>query len=154
MVKLASRSGAGLSEKNKERVHGYPIKNRLLRSDIFQSEIVWNILVFFGFFHKSAWALYTNAFHGLSIFLWVLMESSERCQRKALYMNIYLPIPQKPPEGSFLLVVSISAPPDCAAVAAAHFLYHSLEMRVCLIFFWSWNIPYMSASDVGGHPGT
>jgi hypothetical protein len=35
-----------------------------------------------------------------------------------------------------------------------YFLYHILVILVCLIFFCSWKIPYMSASLVGGHPGT
>jgi hypothetical protein len=35
-----------------------------------------------------------------------------------------------------------------------YFLYHILVILVCLIFFCSWKMPYMSASAVGGHPGT
>lgn len=35
-----------------------------------------------------------------------------------------------------------------------YFLYHMREILVCLIFFCSWKMPYISASDVGGHPGT
>lgn len=31
-----------------------------------------------------------------------------------------------------------------------HFLYHILVILVCRIFFCSWKIPYISASDVGG----
>jgi len=38
--------------------------------------------------------------------------------------------------------------------ASDYFLYHSLVIRVCLIFFWSWKMPYIRASLVGGHPGT
>jgi hypothetical protein len=33
-----------------------------------------------------------------------------------------------------------------------YFLYHILVILVCLIFFCSWKIPYIKASDVGG-PG-
>ena len=32
-------------------------------------------------------------------------------------------------------------------------LYLSI-VPVLLIFFWSWSIPYIKASAVGGHPGT
>jgi hypothetical protein len=35
-----------------------------------------------------------------------------------------------------------------------HFLYHILVILVFLIFRMSWKTPYMSASLVGGHPGT
>lgn len=35
-----------------------------------------------------------------------------------------------------------------------YFLYHILVILVCLIFFCSWKMPYISASAVGGHPGT
>lgn len=35
-----------------------------------------------------------------------------------------------------------------------YFLYHIRVILVCLIFFCSWKMPYMSASAVGGHPGT
>jgi hypothetical protein len=31
-----------------------------------------------------------------------------------------------------------------------HFLYHILVILVCRIFFCNWNMPYMSASAVGG----
>lgn len=31
-----------------------------------------------------------------------------------------------------------------------HFLYHILVILVCLIFFCSWKMPYISASEVGG----
>ena len=36
----------------------------------------------------------------------------------------------------------------------AYFLYHMRVILVCLIFFCSWKIPNMSASAVGGQPGT
>lgn len=32
--------------------------------------------------------------------------------------------------------------------------YHIRVILVCLIFFWSWKMPNMSASLVGGQPGT
>lgn len=35
-----------------------------------------------------------------------------------------------------------------------YFLYHILVIFVCLIFFCSWKMPYINASDVGGQPGT
>lgn len=31
-----------------------------------------------------------------------------------------------------------------------YFLYHNRVILVCLIFFWSWKMPYIRASDVGG----
>jgi hypothetical protein len=31
-----------------------------------------------------------------------------------------------------------------------YFLYHILVILVCLIFFCSWKMPYIRASDVGG----
>lgn len=36
----------------------------------------------------------------------------------------------------------------------AYFLYHMRVILVCLIFFCSWKMPNMSASAVGGQPGT
>lgn len=45
-------------------------------------------------------------------------------------------------------------PVSAQANAIIYFLYHILVILVCLIFFCSWKIPYMSASAVGGHPGT
>jgi hypothetical protein len=36
----------------------------------------------------------------------------------------------------------------------AYFLYHIRVILVCLIFFCSWKMPNMSASAVGGQPGT
>lgn len=33
-------------------------------------------------------------------------------------------------------------------------LYHILVIFVLRILRWSWKMPYMSASLVGGHPGT
>ncbi len=35
-----------------------------------------------------------------------------------------------------------------------HFRYHILVIFVFRIFLCSWKMPYMSASLVGGHPGT
>jgi len=35
-----------------------------------------------------------------------------------------------------------------------YFRYHILVILVWRIFFCSWKIPYISASLVGGHPGT
>ena len=37
---------------------------------------------------------------------------------------------------------------------AAYFLYHIRVILVCRIFFCNWKIPNISASDVGGQPGT
>ena len=34
-----------------------------------------------------------------------------------------------------------------------YFLYHILVILVCVIFFCSWKIPYIRASDVGGPAG-
>jgi hypothetical protein len=34
--------------------------------------------------------------------------------------------------------------------AVNYFLYHSRVIFVCLIFFCSWKMPYIRASDVGG----
>lgn len=38
--------------------------------------------------------------------------------------------------------------------SARYFLYHMRVIRVWRCFFWSWKMPYINASAVGGQPGT
>jgi len=43
-------------------------------------------------------------------------------------------------------------PDKCSilSIAGIYFLYHNRVILVCRIFFWSWKMPYMRASEVGG----
>lgn len=56
--------------------------------------------------------------------------------------------------------LSFSQTPPCIGTHVhpthriVYFLYHIREILVCLIFFCSWKIPNISASAVGGQPGT
>ena len=54
----------------------------------------------------------------------------------------------------FVLRNASNLDPASPPLLPCYLLYHILVIFVCLIFFCSWKIPYISASDVGGHPGT
>lgn len=57
----------------------------------------------------------------------------------------------------YMLMEVVHIPKETATTkvqSVFYFLYHIRVIFVCLIFFCNWKMPYMSASDVGGHPGT
>ena len=55
--------------------------------------------------------------------------------------------PPQPPSRPLAIDINIH-------ITITYFLYHILVILVSLILRWSWKMPYIRASLVGGHPGT